>query len=281
MTTVRCSYWEFGAVVRHERQRHEAGLVRGVLGRRKFVVPSFVTSRNSGLEEPADPDAVLAEAERSIRRRGWIEEDGQLADQPYEFVTALVHGSSCGFLQIGDPDADEVRVVVAVQQGLAFRIWMCRDEVVIDEVRAADAWKALAAYLPSAEPAEGRPVTVPSSLLAEVAEATDGPGEHHLRMAHALRERGVPAERARALGEYNRMVDRTTTQIAVAARDTRGALHIGPRAINLHHAPSGRVAIVRQPPDGSTTTVGPADLATVADTTERLVRELHEDLGDE
>lgn len=274
MTEVRCSYWELGAIVRHEKQRHDDGKVRGALGRRKFSVPAFVTTRRSGLDDPEDPAAVLSDAQARIRQRGWIEPDGQLADQPYEIVTALAHASTYGFLQIGDPDEDEVRVVLALQQRLAFRVWMCRDEVFIDEVHPDSAWQALLAYLPDAAVAEGRPVSVSTSLLSEAAAAADQHrGEQDRWLAHELRARGVAATQADALGRFNRMSDRKTMQLAVAGREPNGTLYIGSEAINLHHCPSGRVAMIPQP-DEASTVMRPADPKTIATAAEQLARQL-------
>ncbi|MDR7302849.1 ESX secretion-associated protein EspG [Haloactinomyces albus] len=276
MTGVRCTFWELGAIVRHARKRHAAGLVRGAQGRGRFALPSFLTSRDSGLEQPADPVAVLAEAEASARHKGWIGDDEQLNDQWEEIVTSLVHGSSCGFLQIGDPEADEVRVLVA-QHGLAHRVVLEREDVTVDELRPEAAWQSLAACLPERAPAEGRAVSVSTEVLAVAgAEGEKHRGDQGEWMSYELRRQDVPAADAQAVGALTNMADRTTAQIAVAVRDENNSLHIGPFAINVHHAPSGWVAMFRQPPNGETTTVTPADTALIATTTQRYVDRLHE-----
>lgn len=281
MPGVRCSFWELGAVVRHERQRHDAGKVRGPLGQRKFRVPAFLTSRDSGLPQPEDPAALLADAEAAVRGRGWIEQDGQLSDQAYEIVSALVHGESCGFLQIGDPGADEVRVMVASHNSLAFRVILEREDVLIDEVTPDAAWRSLASCLPEVEAAEGRAVSVPSQVLGEAsAEAEQHRGEQDQWLAYELRRRDVPTADAEAVGAFNRMADRTTMQIAVAVREKDGTMHIGPHAINMHHAPSGRVAMYPQLPSGATTTIGPADAELVAATTRQYLDALRQQLAD-
>ncbi|PKW14982.1 hypothetical protein [Saccharopolyspora spinosa] len=47
---MECSLWEFGAIVRHEKIRHETGLVSATEAQRKFDVPAFVTWCGSGLD---------------------------------------------------------------------------------------------------------------------------------------------------------------------------------------------------------------------------------------
>lgn len=281
MPGTRCSFWELGAVVRHEKQRHDAGKVRGPLGQRKFRVPSFLTSRDSGLPAPDDPAALLADAEASVRRRGWVESDGQLSDQAYEIVSTLVHGESCAFLQIGDPGADEVRVMVASHDRLAFRVIMEREDVLIDEIAPSAAWKSLTACLPEMAPAEGGPVSVSSVTLAEAgAEAEQHRGEQDRWLAYELRRRDVPAADAEAIGAFNRMADRTTMQLAVAVREQDGTMHIGPHAIDMHHAPSGRVAMYPRLPQGTNTVLGPAEPERVANTAKRYLDQLREQVAD-
>ncbi|MFI0465976.1 hypothetical protein ACH347_18030 [Saccharopolyspora sp. 5N102] len=74
---MECSFWEFGAIVRHEKTRHEAGLVSATEAQRKFDVPVFATSRSSGLDQPEDPQATLEAALDNARSKGWIERSGR------------------------------------------------------------------------------------------------------------------------------------------------------------------------------------------------------------
>ncbi|WP_223840483.1 hypothetical protein [Saccharopolyspora pogona] len=85
---MECSFWEFGAIVRQEKARHDAGLVSAAEARRKFDVPVFVTSARSGLDQPDDPRATLEAAQDSARAKGWIDRSGRLNDQWYEIVSA-------------------------------------------------------------------------------------------------------------------------------------------------------------------------------------------------
>lgn len=282
MAGVRCSFWEFGAIVRHERQRHAAGLVRGAHGRAKFVLPSFLTSRDSGLELPEVPSATVAEAEASARRKGWIGNDDELDDLWYGVVTTLMHGPQIGFVQVGDPEADEIRVMVALQRGSGFRVWMQGENVVIDEVPADAAWKSLVACLPERGPADGRPVSVNSELLAEAsARAEQHRGDAGEAITYELRSRDVAADKAKAVGAFQSMADRTTAQIGVAVRESDSDLRFGPFVINTHHTPSGRVAMFQQPPQGTMTTLAPADSALLAKTTQQYVDLLREQVADE
>lgn len=118
---MECTFWEFGAIVRQEKQRHGAGFVSTVEARRKFDIPEFVTAHSSGVEQPADPQATLVEAVESARAKGWIEHDGRLNDRWYEVVSTLVYGRSLAFLYLSAPGVDETRAMVAAAQGLAFR----------------------------------------------------------------------------------------------------------------------------------------------------------------
>ena len=77
----------------------------------------------------------MAEAEASVRAKGWIERSGRLDDSWYEIVSTLVYGSSLAYLYLNAPDSDETRALVAASRGLAFRIVLRGERVRIDEVR--------------------------------------------------------------------------------------------------------------------------------------------------
>ncbi|GAA4860526.1 ESX secretion-associated protein EspG [Saccharopolyspora rosea] len=262
---MECSFWEFGAIVRQERARHEAGLVSAVEARRKFDVPVFVASRASGLPRPDDPRATLAEAEASVRAKGWIERSGRLDDSWYEIVSTLVYGPSLAYLYLNAPDSAETRALVAASRGLAFRIVLRGERVRIDEVRPDAAERALVACLPDVAPAPGRAVEVPTGVLrAAGIEAENHRADQGDWIAYELGQADVPASDAREIGRFCKLADRTTAHFNVAVRDTRGAGHLAPWAITVHHSPAGRVAQIPQPPGGERTVVGPGSAKVIA-----------------
>ncbi|WP_344679840.1 ESX secretion-associated protein EspG [Saccharopolyspora taberi] len=246
-------------IVRSEKARHDAGLASAAESRRRFDVPVFVFSRGSGLAQPADPGATLAAAEDSARSKGWIESSGRLDDRWYEIVSALVYGQSFGYLYLTAPDEPETRAMVAVGQGLAFRIVLRADRVRIDEVRPASADRRLVDCLPDAAPASGRPVLVPTEILTAAAlEAENHKADQGDWIAYELGQAGVSTDDARTVGAFAKLADRRIGQFNVGIRDAMGRRHLAPWSITTHHCASGRVARIPQAPYGEQTLVGPA-----------------------
>lgn len=260
---MECSFWEFGAIVRAEKARHDAGLVSAAEAQRRFEVPAFVTAARAGLEQPEDPRATLEAAQDSARAKGWIDRGGRLNDQWYEIVSALVHGHSFAHLYVTEPDQPETRVMVSVNH-LAFRFVLTGDRVWIDEVAPASAEWALVACLPDAEPAAGRGVMVPTSILAAAsAEAENHQADQGDWIAYELGQAGIRPDDARAVGKLAKMADRVIGQFNVGIRDTGGRSHLVRWPIVTHHSPTGRVARITQPPLGENTLLTPADAKTL------------------
>ncbi|MBB5155461.1 ESX secretion-associated protein EspG [Saccharopolyspora phatthalungensis] len=262
---VECSFWEFGAIVRHEKARHEAGAVSAAEAQRKFDVPTFVTSRSSGLDLPNDPRATLEAAEDSVRAKDWVERSGRLNDQWYEIVSALVYGESFAYLYLAEPDKPETRAMVAVNH-LAFRFVLRGDRVWIDEVGPNAAEQVLVACLPDVQPASGRGVKVPSKILATAAiEAENHKADQSDWIAYELGQASIRTEDARAVGKLTKLANRATGQFNVGVRDSNGRSHLAQWAITTHHSPSGRVAQIPQPPRGENTLVTPASTKVLAE----------------
>jgi hypothetical protein len=258
---VRCGLEEFWAIVEYERQRHAAG--RGAEPHRAFDVPEFVTD---GLPQSGEADPARAEGETSAREQGWITPGGQLDDRWHEIIITLAHGEVYGFARITDPDAAEIRAVVAIRRGSAFRIVIRGEEVHIDEIRPDAPWPALVACLPKKDRAEGRSVTIPSAVLAKA--------ERDSWLAYDVHARQVPPDDAQSVAELTEMADQMSAQITIALRGADGTLHVGPYVVDVHHAPSGRVAVLPQLPVGSRTTVTPADRSLIVEALQEYLDDL-------
>lgn len=273
---VECSFWEFGAIVRHEKARHQAGLVSATEAQRKFDVPTFVLSRASGLTQPEDPQATLRAAEDGVRSSGWIERSGRLNDQWYEIVSALAYGRLFAYLYLTEPDADETRVMVTVNQGLAFRLLFRSDRVWIDEVRPDAAEQALVACLPNVSPAAGRRVQLPTEVLAAAGiEAENHKADQGDWIAYELGQAGIPTEDAKMAGALSKLGNRVTGQFNVGVHEPGGTARLAPWAITVHHNLSGRVAQIPQPPRGEQTLLTPASNKTLAEALRTYRDELH------
>ncbi|KAA5825881.1 ESX secretion-associated protein EspG [Saccharopolyspora hirsuta] len=253
---MECSFWEFGAIVRHEKARHDAGGTTAAEARRRFDIPAFLTSRDSGLAQPADPRAVLEAAEDSVRAKGWIDH-GRLNDEWYEIVSALAHGHSLTYLYLTEPGQPETRAMAAVSN-LAFRIVLRGEKVWIDEVAASAAERSVVECLPDVNPANGRSVLVPTETLSAAAlEAENHKADQGDWIAYELGQADIDPDDARELGRLAKLADRVIGQFNVAIRDSSGWNRVSPLSITVHHSPAGRVAQVRQPPNGETTLVAP------------------------
>jgi hypothetical protein len=262
---MHCSFWEFEAMLRHEMSRQD---------RSTFDALEFLIARGDPSERPDDPTAH-AEADASARAKGWIEPSGRLNDRWYEIVNAIAHGSVYGFLRIDDPDGDETRAIVAVTRGMAVRVVVRGESVTIDEIRPDAPWPALLGCLPEAEPAEGSEVTVPTAILTEArSEAEQRQDEQVDWIAYELKLRQVPAEDAQAVGALLRRANQVTAQVTVALREADGALRRGPFAIDVHHALSGRAAVMPESPENVYTMVTPADAFMIGKALQQYVEDL-------
>lgn len=242
---MECSFWEFGAIVRHEKARHQAGLDSATEAQRRFDVPTFVIARSSGLDQPDDPRAALEAAADSARAKGWIERSGRLNDQWYEIVSALVYGQSFAYLYLTEPEKPETRAMVAVSH-LAFRLILRGDRVWIDEVGPNAAEQVLVACLPDVSPASGQ---LPTAVLqAAGMEAEDHQADQGDWIAYELGQAGIPTEDAKMASALSKLGDRATGQFKVGVRKHGGTARLAPWAITVHHNPTGRVAQIPQPP---------------------------------
>ncbi|MER7077651.1 EspG family protein [Saccharopolyspora kobensis] len=258
---MECDFWEFGAIVRHEKARRENG---GAGARRRFDIPAFVTSRDSGLDQPGNPVEVLETAEKSVRAKKWIT-GGRLSDEWYEIVTALAQGHSLTYLYLTEPDQPETRAMATVSN-LAFRIVLRGDRVWIDEVATSAAERSVVECLPDVNPANGRSVLLPTELLAAAAlEAENHKADQGDWIAYELGRAGVDPADATEVGRLSKLADRVIGQFNVATRDAAGRNQVSPLAVVVHHGPDGRVAQVRQPPNGDSSLVGPASDGLIID----------------
>ncbi|MER5388542.1 ESX secretion-associated protein EspG [Saccharopolyspora sp. NPDC002686] len=260
--------------MRHEKARHDSGGVSSVEAQRRFDIPAFVTSRDSGLDQPEDPKAVLEAAEDSVRAKGWIDR-GRLCDQWYEIVSALAYGHSLTYLYLTAPDEPETRAMAAVNN-LAFRIVLRGDRVWIDEVAAAEAERSVVDCLPDVNPANGRSVVVPTEILSAAAlEAENHKADQGDWIAYELGQADVDPADAREVGRLATLVDRVIGQFNVASRDAVGRNHIAPWVITAHRGSSGRVVQIPQPPSGAEVLVAPGDSELIVDS----LRIYHDELA--
>ncbi|MBB5159614.1 ESX secretion-associated protein EspG [Saccharopolyspora phatthalungensis] len=261
---MECSFWEFGAIVRHEKARHDAGEVSPAEAVRKFDTPPFVASGRSGLDQPDDPRATLEAAEDSVRAKGWIERSGRLNDRWDEIVSTLVFGQFFAYLYLTEPDKPQTRAMVAVNH-LAYRFVLRGDRVWIDEVAPSAAEQSLVASLPDVSPAVGRGVKVSTKILATAGtEAENHKADQGDWIAYELGQAGIRTEDARAVGKLAKLADRVIGQFNVGIREPDGRSHLAPWAIVTHHCPSGRVVQIPQPPRGEQTRVEPGTAAVIA-----------------
>lgn len=278
---MECAFWEFGAVVRHEKIRHDSGLVSAAEARRTFDVPSFVTFRNRGLEQPADPRVTLADAESSARAKGWIQRDGRLNDEWYEVVTALAYSRAFATMYLASPEEPETRAMVTVGDGLGFRIVMREERVWIDEVRPDDLDRALVASLPDGPVASGGEVRLPTKVLAGAGtEAEKHEADQGDWIAYELGQAGIPAREAKAAGRMLRLGSRVTAEFNVGLRES-GKRHFSPYAIVVHHSPEGRVAQIPRLPNGEQTSVTPASPPVLAEALRAYRDDLRQRLRDQ
>lgn len=254
---MRCSFWEFETLVLHEQLRWDGPETPPLPDALAFLIDS---------SSSATPDARASE---------WIKPDSRIHEQWQEILTTLRHGSAFGFVSVSDPDTEDVRAVVAVKRGFAVRVVVQGERVDFAGVRPDAPWPALAAVLPKAAVGECSEVTVPESVLSEArAAATRHCHDQIDGIAYELRSRQVPAEDAQAIAALMRQANQVTARITVAIGEDDGILRNGPVAIEIHHAPSGRVALIPEPPDGTYTMVTPASTAFIVKAVHHYIEDL-------
>ncbi|MFI0465937.1 MULTISPECIES: ESX secretion-associated protein EspG [Saccharopolyspora] len=206
----------------------------------------------------------------------------QTADEPPdgpwgELAANLVRASVFGFAQVNVPGEAELRAVVAVGNGHAARVLVQDGSVTAKKVRPDAPWPALVGCLPDREPAEGCEVTVPTRVLAEARADAEQRGDRQVDwLAYELKRRRVPPEDAQAIGDLLRRADGMTAHLTVGLRVASGAVRSGPFGIEVHHAPSGRAAVIPESPDDTFTVVAPAGAYLLGKTLQEYVEDLWE-----
>ncbi|MCI2419958.1 ESX secretion-associated protein EspG [Saccharopolyspora sp. K220] len=196
-------------------------------------------------------------------------------EQWADLVTTLARASVFGFAQVNDTDEAELRAVVAVGSGQAARMLVRGESVTAERVRPDAPWPALVGCLPDREPADGCEVTVPTELLSEArAEAEQRADQQVDWLAYELKRRRVPPEDAQAVSDLLRRADGMTARLTVGLREAAGAMRTGAFAIEVHHAPSGRVAVIPESPDDTFTMVAPASAYLLGKALQEYVEDL-------
>ncbi|GAA0521422.1 hypothetical protein GCM10011581_12000 [Saccharopolyspora subtropica] len=190
-----------------------------------------------------------------------------------ELADGLRRASVFGFVEVtGGP---ERRAVVAVGNRHAARMVVADGTVTAKEIRPDAPWPALVGVLPDMAAAEGCEVTVPTRVLAEArAEATRRTEQRVDWLAYELKLRQVPPDDARAISDLMRRADGMAARFTVGLRAASGALRIGPLAVEVHHAPTGRVAVIPESPDDTYCMVAPADAYLLGRTLQGFVEDL-------
>jgi hypothetical protein len=226
-------------------------------------------------------DALLRGGEVGPEIAAFLVEEPQEAagapqdEQAAELVANLARASVFGFAQVTSPGEAELRAVVAVGSGHAARVRVQGESVTAERVRPDAPWPALVGCLPDREPAEGCEVTVPTAELADArAEAERREDTQVDWLAYELKRRRVQPEDAQAVGDLLRRTDGMTARLTVGLRVASGAVRTGPFAIEVHHAPSGRVAVIPESPDDTFTVVAPAGAYLLGKTLQEYVEHL-------
>ncbi|OLR90486.1 ESX secretion-associated protein EspG [Actinokineospora bangkokensis] len=209
--------------------------------RRDLVDRAWASLGERGLGRPVDLDARLERLLRLLVRPD-REVDGR-----------LWHGA-------------EVRVLAAATGPDAVLATLTDDGLTLVEADATGLPRQLVGALPPLGPGPGRSVTLPSSVFEDAAAVPAA------QFPQALRERGVRADDATALGE---MISEVVGhgRIGVAVRDRWGKRHRAPRVVSYFDTPQGRYLQTRLPsPDGSQwTTVSPATAMALQHQVSRLL----------
>ncbi|PKW19210.1 ESX secretion-associated protein EspG [Saccharopolyspora spinosa] len=192
-----------------------------------------------------------------------------------ELAANLARASVFGFAQVSNPGEADLRAVVAVGNHHAARVLVRGESVTTQQVRPDAPWPALVGCLPDREPAGGCEVTVPTRVLAEArAEAAKREDRQVDWLAYELKRRQVPPEDAQAVGDLMRRADGMTAKLSVGLRVAAGAVRSGPFEIEVHHAPTGRAALIPESPDDTFTVVAPAGAYLLGRTLQEYVESL-------
>lgn len=265
---MRCGIQELDALLRHEGPEMEH---IGHPDTREL--PTFLSggAKAADAANPQDDPSVT----RAIARdNGWIGDDGRLLPQWIEILTTLTRGPEHGMLLVRKPEG-ETRTLVARRHDTAYRLVLRDGELDIDEIPARAPWFALTQNLPTAEPAQGKPMTIPTKTLDSAnIEAHRNAGDPGEWAAYELQLRKIPAITAKVLGTWLKRADSVTAELGVAFREPTGSLRGSPFTIGVHRSMSGRVAVLPQPPDGNRTTVAPGSSVVIARTVQHYLDDL-------
>ncbi|MFC7344416.1 ESX secretion-associated protein EspG [Saccharopolyspora griseoalba] len=174
-----------------------------------------------------------------------------------EVLRVLRHAAVLGFAAV--EGAEPLRGLVAIGDGGGIRVRVRGDEVSTDVMRTDAPWPALVGCLPEREPAEGCEVTVPTAELAEARAEADARDRDTDWLAYELRRRSVPPDDARAVADLLTRADDFQARLSVAWRPDGVLLRRWPQGIEVHHAATGRAAVIPESPDDAFSLVTPAD----------------------
>lgn len=219
--------------------------------------------------------ALLVEADVAPELTEFLGADPVAGAQPEgdwtETLRVLRYPSVLGFAEVDGPEP--LRGLVVVGEGSGVRVRVRGGEVTVDVMRPDAPWPALVGCLPEREPAEGCEVTVPTAELAEATAAADARDRSTDWLAYELKRRLVPPDDARAVADLLSRTDEVTARLAVAWY-LDGALHRAPHGVDVHHAATGRAAVIPESPDDTFTLVTPADTYLLAKTLQEHLEHL-------
>jgi len=219
--------------------------------------------------------ALLGEAEVASELTAFLGADPVAGAPPeggwIEALRALRHATVLGFVEVGG--SAPLRGLVAIGDGSGIRVRVRGEEVTTEVMRTDAPWPALVGCLPEREPAEGCEVTVPTAELAEARAEVDSRDRETDWLAYELKRRLVPPDDARAAADLLTRADDFDARLSVGWRPD-GALHRWAQGIDVHHAATGRAAVIPESPDGTFTLVTPADTYLLATTLQEHLEHL-------
>ncbi len=112
---------------------------------------------------------------------------------------------------------------------------------------------------------------MPTWVLAEAAKREDRQVDW---LAYELKRRQVRPADAQAVGDLMRRADGMTARLSVGLRVAAGVVPSGPSEIEVHHAPTGRAALIPEAPDDTFTVVAPAGAYLLGRTLQEYVESL-------
>ncbi|MGW3470476.1 ESX secretion-associated protein EspG [Saccharopolyspora sp. NPDC000995] len=187
----------------------------------------------------------------------------------------LARSSVFGFARVSNPGEADLRAAVAVGNHHATRVVVRGESVTAQQVRPDAPWPALVGCLPEGEPAGGCEVTVPTRVLTDARAEADKRKDRQVDwLAYELKRRQVPPEDAQAVGDLMQRADGMTARLSVGLRVAAGAVRSGSFEIEVHHAPTGRAALIPESPDDTFTVVAPAGAYLIGRTLQEYVERL-------